>query len=126
MLVSYKLFVTEEDLTGRSKDGVAATGTHYSKPWNAPYTWSLHVVTDGTLTGTWTLWGSNKEKPSLTDDTDWVDLSAHSGFVETNPAGAATKWMATPDHLPGQWFRLKFVRSGGAGNVFAYVFTPGA
>ena len=122
MGVSYSLYKTADDY-GRLSDGVAAnsTNTYYSKPWGAKTSWSLHIETTGTLTGTWTLWSSNKPQPDPTDDDDWIDISTHAGFVETNPAGAATKWTATPDHLPGAWFRLKYVNGSGTGNLYAWV-----
>lgn len=130
MGLSYTIFTTTPtgDSAAPPSEGVAAssTNTYYSKPWSCEQgSWSLQVQTTGTLTGTWTLWLSNKPHPSLTDDTDWVDISTHAGFVETNPAGATTKWTATPDHLIGAWFRLKYVNASGTGNILAWVCTQG-
>lgn len=130
MGLSYSLYntVPTGDSAAPSKEGVAAssTNTYYSKPWSAEQgSWSLHVETTGDLTGTWTLWISNKKHPNEASDSDWVDISTHAGFVETNPAGATTKWAATPDHLTGAWFRLKYVNTSGTGNILAWVSTQG-
>lgn len=120
-----KLFVTESasDPGQPQADGVAAssTNTYYSKVFRPMPSWSMQVQTTGTLTGTWTLWGSNKPGADPASDTDWVDLSSHAGFVETNPAGAATNWLVTPDHLTAYRLKLKYVNASGTGNLFAYV-----
>src|SRR5574341_88750 len=97
MATSYSLLNTtsETDPEAGRLEGVAAsaTNTYYSKPWSANNrSWGLQVVTSGTLTGTWTLWASDKQHPILTTDSDWFDTSAHADFVETNPAGASTNW----------------------------------
>lgn len=110
---------------GRTTNGVAASGTntYYSDSWRGENDWSLQVNTTGTLTGTWTLWQSNKVNPSLADDTDWVDLSAHADFVETNPAGSTTKWAVNSTLIRGGQLRLKYVNASGTGTLYAYV-TP--
>lgn len=130
MGLSYSIFKTVPtgDSAAPAIDGttVGGAGTFYSKPWSCEEgSWSLHVETTGALTGTWTLWMSCKPNPDLTSDADWVDISTHAGFVETNPAGAATKWAATPDHLTAAWFRLKFVQSAGSGVLYSWVTTQG-
>lgn len=116
---AYRLFVTvDNDPMGIAHDGVVVSGTHYSRkisPKNLAY--GLQVNTTGTLTGTWTVWYSNKENPSEADDTDWVqDTSA----PVTNPAGATTKWAYDAVDFARKWARLKYVNSGGAGSIFAY------
>lgn len=131
MGLSYSLYntVPTDDSAAPMIEGTtvpAQAGTYYSRPWSCEEgAWSLHVETTGALTGTWTLWASNKKHPDPADDDDWVDISAHTAYVETNPAGAATKWMATPDHLSGAWFRHKFVWSAGSGVIYSWVTTQG-
>ena len=121
MAISYSLFKTA-DAYGLPSDGVAAssTDTYYSKRWSGDHDWGLHVQTTGTLTGTWTLWASDKPQPSLTDDTDWVDMSAHADFVETNPAGSTTKWRVNSTLIKATWLRLKYVNASGTGTIYAW------
>lgn len=105
-------------------DAVAAssTNTYYSTPWSANHAgFGANVVTSGTLTGTWTLWVSDKPAPGLADDTDWVDVSAHADFVESNPAGSTTKWVFGSRLLGHRWARLKYVNASGTGNLTTYV-----
>ena len=125
-----KVFATVTAATKETPAGVAGNGasigiglnTEYSKPWAANNRdWGLTVSTSGTLTGTWTLWATDKKHPSLTDDTDWVDMSAHADFVETNPAGATTKWRVNSVLIKATWLRLKYVTTSGTGNLLADV-----
>lgn len=105
--------------------GVAVTGTPtvYSDMWFGEQGFGLQVSTSGTLTGTWTLWKTDVKNPTLAADTDWVDVSAHADFVETNPAGAATNWQVSSTLLRARRFRLKYVSASGDGSIFADV-TP--
>lgn len=126
MATSYSLLrtVPTGDSAAPSSEGVAAssTNTYYSKPWAANNrSWGLHVQTTGTLTGTWTLWASDKKHPDLTSDTDWVDTSAHADFVETNPAGSTTNWRVNSTLIKATWLRLKYVNASGTGNIIADV-----
>jgi hypothetical protein len=124
MTGNYSLYNTSDAAGGGAapvKPGLAATGTHYSLPWGSDNGFLLEVITTGTLTGTWTLWTSSKQEPDRSSDTDWVDISTDPAFVETNPAGAATKWSVRAPDLKARWFRLKYVNSGGTGNIEAYV-----
>lgn len=125
-----KTFVTVTGATKETAAGDAGNGasigstplTAYSQPWCANNrSWALQVITSGTLTGTWTLWGSNLKHPVLTSDTDWVDLSSHADFVETNPAGAATNWWVNSTLIKATWLRLKYVNTSGAGTIYAEV-----
>lgn len=107
-------------------EGVAAssTNTYYSRIWGGLGNqdgYGLHVVTDGTLTGTWTLWMSDKRDPVLTSDADWVQ---DTGFSPTNPAGAASKFRDDTSTAKARWKRLKYVNASGTGNIFAYVTVP--
>lgn len=105
--------------------GVAVTGTPtvYSDMWFGETGFGLAVETTGDLTGTWTLWKSDKMRPSLATDADWVDVSAHADFVETNPAGAVTKWQVSSTLLRSRRFRLKYISASGTGTIYADV-TP--
>ena len=113
---------TPAGVTGDGASIGVGIATAYSAPWAANNrSWGLTVVTSGTLTGTWTLWTSDKKHPVLTTDTDWVDTSAHAEFVETNPAGAATKWRVNSTLIKATWLRLKYVTTSGTGSLFAHV-----
>jgi hypothetical protein len=105
--------------------GVAASGTdtYYSDRWLGEEGFGLTVETTGTLTGTWTLWKTDIMRPTLANDDDWVDVSAHAEFVEVNPAGAATQWQVSSTLLRARFFRLKYVNGAGTGNLLADV-TP--
>jgi hypothetical protein len=84
------LFVTRSgsDPGFVARDGLEVSGaeTVYSEVFRPSAFWSMQVATDGGLIGTWSLWGSDRPRPDPASDDDWVDLSSHSGFVETNPA----------------------------------------
>lgn len=108
--------------------GQAVTGTnvYYSKVFQAKNgkPLSMHVETTGTLTGTFTLWYSNKIKPNMTQD-----LSAHDGdwvqdttFVPTNPGGAV-KFFVPLGNLVAKHIRLKYVNATNSGNIGAWVET---
>lgn len=129
MATSYSLFRTTptDDSAAPSTEGVAVSAdpaTVYSKAWAARRQdcgWGLTVRTDGTLTGTWTLWASDLKHPPMDSDAGWVDTSTHADFAETNPAGSATAWRVNSTLIKATWLKLKFVRSNGSGNVFADV-----
>lgn len=99
---------------------VSATSTYYSTPTSlkllrhAAYT--LHWT--GTPTGTFTVWASNKPSPSLTDDTDWVNLSLARAI--TQPAGTASKDYVDVSDDPFLWSRLKYVNASGSGTITSY------
>ncbi len=99
------------------------SGTSYSMPWSGRLAdgYGLHVNYTGTLTGTFTLWMSDKQKPSLADDTDWVQ---DTGFAPTNPAGSAGKFRDDTSNAKSEWKRLKYVQSSGSGTITAYVSVP--
>ncbi len=113
------LVTTDDEFVSENLAG--GTGVTYSDAWKAEDDFGLTVVTSGTLTGTWTLWATDKLKPDLTSDTDWVDTSTHAEFVESNPAGAATKWRVNSTLLRAGLCRLKYVNTSGEGTLFAYV-----
>lgn len=123
MLTSYSLYQTVDTTVGRATDGYAITGTPtvYSYVWKGNVDFGLTVETTGTLTGTWTLWASDNPNASETDDTHWVDTSTHADFVESNPAGSATKWRVNSTLIRAAKLRLKFVAASGAGTIYAYV-----
>lgn len=112
----------QQPITVLSAVAASSTNTYYSSPWSGNVaSFGSHVITSGTLTGTWTLWATDKPDASLADDTDWVDVSAHADFVETNPAGAATKWVFSSSLLQHRLLRLKYVNASGTGNLTAYI-----
>lgn len=70
-----------------------------------------------------TLWVSNKDNPDLSSDADWVQLTAAHGFgglPNGNPAGGDFKDFLDLQGANGGVYRLKFVRSAGAGTVEVY------
>lgn len=71
------------------------------------------------VTGTLTLWGSNKENPVLTDDNDWVSITSPT---ITNPAGSAIKnlYDVVSSH---RRYRYKFISSASitAGTMAVWV-----
>jgi len=111
-----------QPLTVLNNVAASATSTYYSERWsgNTPG-FGSSVFTTGTLTGVWTLWVSDKPEPDLATDSDWIDVSTHADFVETNPAGAASKWRFSSALLLHRWVRLKYVNASGTGNLVAFV-----
>lgn len=102
---------------------VNPTGTVYSSMWSGYFRdgYGLHVQYTGTLTGTLTLWMSDKRNPSEADDSDWVQDTT---FSPTNPAGAAGKFRDDGGNAKALRKRLKYVHSSGAGTLFGYVTLP--
>lgn len=123
--MSYSLYNTVPvEAFSNKTEGLAASSTnvYWSQPWKAaPRDWGLQIVTTGTLTGTWKLYASERKHPDLTSNTDWVDMSTHADFVETNPAGAATNWRTSSILLKSEWLRLEYTNASGTGNIFAFV-----
>lgn len=131
MSITYSLYTTTYNTTDSAKpakNGVAASGTstYYSDVWvgNTDFGLSVFATSASSLTGTWTLWATDNPKASLTDDTDWVDMSSHSDVVEANPAGASAKWRVNGVNLRAYKFRLKYVNASGTGTLYAYVSFP--
>ena len=121
--LSYQVFQTASttDANAPQTPGVVnPTGTIYSAAWTGRHAdgSALTVITTGTLTGTFTLWMTDKPNPSLADDTDWVQ---DSGFAPTNPAGAAVKFRDDLGNAKAMHKRLKYVHASGTGTIFGYV-----
>jgi hypothetical protein len=122
---SYQLFLT--DVTSDSGSlfrtpGVAAssTNTYYSQKM-APDREGLlgfQLETTGNLTGTFTLWYSDEERPALGTDTDWVQDTSWS---PTNPAAGTTKVKYVVAGLKARWARVKYVNASGTGNLLGVV-----
>lgn len=102
---------------------VSGTPTVYSLHWTGEDAdgYGLSVFTTGTLTGTFTLWGTDKPLPNLTDDSDWIQ---DTGFTPTNPAGAAVKFRDDGGNAKANKKRLKYVSASGTGNVSGFVTVP--
>jgi hypothetical protein len=119
----FKLFSThtESTLGGyMTTDGVAASGTttYYSnKMIPAGDVIGFRLKTTGTLTGTFTLWYSDKDHPSLADDTDW---DQDPNWSPTNPAGGVTSKKYAVDGVETAWARIKYVNASGTGTVYGY------
>lgn len=102
---------------------VSGTPTVYSDMWTGESAdgYNLSVFTTGTLTGTWTLWMTDKIQPTLADDSDWIQDTT---FSPTNPAGAATKYMDAGGNAKAYRKRLKYVNASGTGTISAFVTVP--
>lgn len=104
-------------------DGVAvsSTTTYYSAPVNVHQVVnpSAHLDWTGTLTGTFTVWGSNKPNPSLVNDADWFSPTLAVAIVQ--PAGSASKDFVDLSEWPFEWLRFKYVNASGSGAINAYV-----
>lgn len=99
------------------------SGTKYSAMWTGLMRdgYGLHVETTGTLTGTFTLWMSDKKAPNEANDNDWVQDTA---FAPSNPAGSAVKFRDDTGNAKAMHKRLKYVHGSGAGTILAYVSSP--
>ena len=95
-------------------------------------TLSLHLTTDGTLTGAngWKLEFTNGPETDnrtatgpVTSEFDWVD----SGLTFTVPAGSATNQFVHVENILAKWVRVKWDATGasGSGNVSASVMSKG-
>lgn len=124
------MFTTVTDSTPGGRyvaDGVAASGTstYYSSRMSGIVTqdtFGFELRTTGTLTGTFTLWYSNYDHPSETDDTDWIQ---DVNITMTQPAGAATKALYSVDGLQSKWYRIKYVNTSGTGSLYGRAVSPG-
>lgn len=99
------------------------TGTVYSALWTGRHSdgYGLTVITTGSLTGTFTLWMTDKAHPSTADDTDWVQDTT---FSPSNPAGGAVKFRDDGGNAKAGFKRLKYVHSSGTGTIYASVNIP--
>lgn len=121
MSVNISLWTTQPaDANAPATEGVAVTGanTYYSNVLQGKECagYSLTHFHTGTMTGTYTLWVTDKRNPNLASDADWVQ---DAGYAPTNPAGATGKFRTTTTDR-GLKHRLKYVNSGGAGVLTGY------
>lgn len=118
---SYSIYNTADTTEGRSVEGVAvsSTSTYYSTPMSGKHSdgHGLHLQWTGTPTGTFTFWVSDKPKPSLTDDSDWVQDSTN--FTASNPAGSASKAQHNIA-CRHAWARIKYVNASGSGVLYGW------
>lgn len=73
---------------------------------------------NGTLAATATLWASNLDNPDIANDTDWIQVT---DVALTSPAGSAGSFGQTIGNAHFRWYRLKFVRSAGSGDLEIWV-----
>ena len=85
--------------------------------------WAAHFVWTGTPTSTVTLWATCMEKPSLTDDTDWVDVTGT--LTMPAPAGSASKAMVNVGNTGAYQYRFKVVTASGSGTMKIYAHGKG-
>jgi hypothetical protein len=95
-------------------DKTDPTGTVYSDVISLKLgsLFSLHIIT-GAVTGTMTLWVSNKDNPDLDDDDDWVE---NTDVTFTAIAGTS-KEMINAGNAAGRFYRVKYVHSSGTGDL---------
>src|SRR5688572_7653274 len=112
MKPTYNLFVTDTEsglgAAHRLNHIVNPTGTKYGAKMAPSQEGQLgfRLETTGTLSGTFTLWYSNEDKPDVTTDTDWTQDAT---WAPTNPAGAATNVLYAVADLRARWARVKYV-----------------
>lgn len=103
--------------------GVAVSGTttYYSDPTDVARILnpSYHLEWSGTPTGTFTVWGSNKTDPNLTNDADWFSPALAIAIVQ--PAGTASKDFVDLGGWPFRKLRLKYVNASGTGTIHAFI-----
>lgn len=125
----YHLFVTEYTNTsspasagGLYQDfyvAASSTDTYYSRKMQVSEEGlvGFTLETTGNLTGVFTLWYSDEDRPSLSDDTDWVQ---DTSWVPTNPAAGTTKVKYVIADLKCRWVRVKYVNASGTGNLIGH------
>lgn len=127
MAAPYSIFNTRGGASGtdpgapdRDFVNVSGTPTIYSDAWTGEDSdgYGLTVFTTGTLTGTFTLWMTDKPLPTTATDADWVQ---DTSFVPTNPAGAAVKFRDDLGNAKAHKKRLKYVGAAGAGTIQGFV-----
>lgn len=127
MALSFSVFTTRSatDPGAPNTVGVSVSGTPtiYSDMWSGEDAdgYGLTVFTTGTLTGTFTLFMTDKPQPSLADDTDWVQDTT---FAPTNPAGAPVKFRDDAGNAKASKKRLKYVNASGTGIITGFVSVP--
>lgn len=112
------IFFTNSD-QGSKSDGVTVTSTttYYSKPFEmsrGPA--SIHLEwteTVASLTGTFTLWYSDKIGASLANDTDWVQDTT---FPAPTVSGTGKVVISIAD-ITALHVRLKYVNATGTGTM---------
>ncbi len=101
-------------------EGTAASSTnsYRSKKFSAASGQiGFTLKSTGTLTGTWTLWYSDEETPSTTDETGWAQ---DSNFNPTNPAGSPTYKKYAVDGLKTRWYKVRYTNDSGTGSIYGY------
>jgi len=89
---------------------------------------SLHIVTTGTLAGTFALEEANDKLSSdvvgsagLTAVTSGFNWSTNGNVVFTNPSGSATNQVVHVNSFEARYMRLAFTFSSGTGNITVYM-----
>ncbi len=106
-------------LPGKTQGDTIAV-TSYSKKFEGPDRsgrFSVHIGWTGTLNGDLQLWYTNVPKPLETDDTEWVQDTT---FTASDPAGSAGMTFVTVGNLVARWVRIKFARTSGSGDIWAW------
>ena len=101
------------DITDKIYDEVSPTGTTYSNKFSLKNAslFSLHIINSG-LTGTLTLWVSNKPNPDAAV-ADWVE---ETGVTFTALAGASTEFL-NAGNVAGRWYKVRYVHTSGTANM---------
>jgi hypothetical protein len=96
-----------------------ASGTVYTSPFQPRSAFNSAQLFWGAVTGTWTVWVSDKGAPVLTDDTDWTQVSLDDGI--TQPSGSASNDFVNLNELAAKWIRFKYVHGSGTGAIEVWV-----
>tara|TARA_R110002020_G_scaffold207256_3_gene412684 strand:+ start:26516 stop:26854 length:339 start_codon:yes stop_codon:yes gene_type:complete len=101
------------DIADKIYDEISPTGTTYSNKFSLKNAslFSLHVINSG-LTGTLTLWVSNKPDPDAAV-ADWVQ---NTDVTFTALAGASTE-MINAGNAAGRWYKVRYVHASGTANM---------
>ena len=101
---------TSERITVDNSSNATKYSTPISQHGATGFSWHLLWTGSGVTTAV-TIWASNKPKPSLADDTDWVQ---QTDITITGPtAQSSYKTSANVGNANFYWYRLKLVTSAG-------------
>lgn len=101
---------------GRTLD-TSASATEYSLPFSISEgsVWSAHFIwTGSSLTTVVTLWATNNPNASLTDDTDWVDVTG-TLTMPTITTSSSGKNLYSFGNDGAYKHRFKYATSNGTG-----------
>lgn len=122
-MANLMIYGTGDDTTNYVGTAVTGANTYYSDIFQMKIgqPCSIHTEWTSTPTGTFTLWYSNKMKPNVASDADWVQ---DTSFPASNPAGSASKSFISISLMTARSIRLKYVNSASSGTILCWVEMP--